>query len=146
MRILLHLDWILRDAESLRIRSECGKIWTRKNSVFGHFSRSRKVSQYPLEMNYYEALFILYIFIFAHRDRCFPGKFLKIFRICVFTKWLIQKMMINMDDKHGLSSTYLTLTYIIMKNGQTNFKSFAVWISQAFQITDHLLHKNEVFH
>ena len=25
---------------SLRIQSECGKIWTRKNSVFGHFSRS----------------------------------------------------------------------------------------------------------
>ena len=25
---------------SLRIQSECGKIWTKKNSVFGHFSRS----------------------------------------------------------------------------------------------------------
>ena len=25
---------------SFRIQSECGKIWTTKNSVFGHFSRS----------------------------------------------------------------------------------------------------------
>ena len=25
---------------SFRIQSECGKIWTRKNSVFGHISRS----------------------------------------------------------------------------------------------------------
>ena len=24
----------------IRIQSECGKIWTRNNSVFGHFSRS----------------------------------------------------------------------------------------------------------
>ena len=24
----------------LRIQSKCGKIWTRKNSVFGHFSRN----------------------------------------------------------------------------------------------------------
>ena len=24
---------------SLRIKSECGKIWTRKNSVFGHFTQ-----------------------------------------------------------------------------------------------------------
>ena len=28
---------------SLRIQSECWKIWTRKNSVFGHFSRSECV-------------------------------------------------------------------------------------------------------
>ena len=27
---------------SLRIQFECGKILTRKNSVFGHFSRSEK--------------------------------------------------------------------------------------------------------
>ena len=26
--------------DRFRIQSECGKIWTRKNSVFGHFSRS----------------------------------------------------------------------------------------------------------
>ena len=30
----------LRRSVSLRIKSECGKIRTRKNSVFGHFSRS----------------------------------------------------------------------------------------------------------
>ena len=28
---------------SLRIQSECGKIWTRNNYVFGHFSRSLKL-------------------------------------------------------------------------------------------------------
>ena len=37
-RIFPHSDWIRR--VSLRIQSECGKIRTRKNSVFGHFSRS----------------------------------------------------------------------------------------------------------
>ena len=30
----------VRYSVSLRIQSECGKIRTRKNSVFGHFSRS----------------------------------------------------------------------------------------------------------
>ena len=35
VHIFPHSDWILRD-----IKSECGKIQTRKNSVFGHFSRS----------------------------------------------------------------------------------------------------------
>ena len=34
---------------SLRIQSECGKIHTRKNSVFGHFSRSdSQISRYAL--------------------------------------------------------------------------------------------------
>ena len=28
-----------------RIRTEYGKIWTRNNSVFGHFSRSDKVKE-----------------------------------------------------------------------------------------------------
>ena len=31
---------IYKNSVSLRIRSECGKIQTRKNSIFGHFSRS----------------------------------------------------------------------------------------------------------
>ena len=30
---------------SLRIQSECGRIWTRKNSVFGHFSRREWISK-----------------------------------------------------------------------------------------------------
>ena len=40
--IFPHLDWIRRDTDQkkLRIQSECGKIRTRKNSVFGNFSRS----------------------------------------------------------------------------------------------------------
>ena len=29
-----------RSGVSLRIQSECGKIWTRNNSVFGHFTSS----------------------------------------------------------------------------------------------------------
>ena len=33
---------------SLRIQSECGKIRTRKNSVFGHFSRSERFSKISL--------------------------------------------------------------------------------------------------
>ena len=43
VRIFRHLDWIRRGMEygaSLHIHSECRKIRTRKNSVFGHFSRS----------------------------------------------------------------------------------------------------------
>ena len=39
-RIFPHSDWIRRDGVSLRIQSECGKIRTRNDSVFGHFSRS----------------------------------------------------------------------------------------------------------
>ena len=31
----------------VRIQSECGKIRTRKNSVFGHFSRSEEVVYSP---------------------------------------------------------------------------------------------------
>ena len=38
VRILPHSDWV-----SLRIQSECGKIRTRKNFVFGHFSRSARI-------------------------------------------------------------------------------------------------------
>ena len=41
VRIFPHSDMNTeRYEESLRIQSECGKIRTRKNSVFGHFSRS----------------------------------------------------------------------------------------------------------
>ena len=36
-----HSDRILRDTGSLRIQSKWGKIRTRKNSVFGHFSGSK---------------------------------------------------------------------------------------------------------
>ena len=34
----------------VRIQSECGKIRTRKNSVFGHFSRSVNVSNPQLQI------------------------------------------------------------------------------------------------
>ena len=50
VRIFPHLDWIQRYSVNLRIQPECRKIQTRKNSVFGHFSRSdisiRKYSAY----------------------------------------------------------------------------------------------------
>ena len=50
VRIFPHLDWIQRYSVNLRIQPECRKIRTRKNSVFGHFSRSdisiRKYSAY----------------------------------------------------------------------------------------------------
>ena len=41
VRIFSHLDWIRRDPLYLSVFSpNAGKIWTRKNSVFGHFPRS----------------------------------------------------------------------------------------------------------
>ena len=43
VRIFPHSDWMGRNTKyeiSLRIQSECGKIRTRNNSVFGHFSDS----------------------------------------------------------------------------------------------------------
>ena len=42
---------------SLRIQPECGKIWTRKNSVFGYFSRSGRTPKNLI----YSALFILFL-------------------------------------------------------------------------------------
>ena len=42
VRIFRHVDWIRRDTASLFIQSECGKIRTRNNSVFGCFSRSAR--------------------------------------------------------------------------------------------------------
>ena len=38
-----HTEFLL-----VRIRSECGKIQTRKNSVFGHFSRNVALNSYWL--------------------------------------------------------------------------------------------------
>ena len=38
--IFPYKDWVRRDTPYLRIQYQCGKIWTRKNSVFGHFSHS----------------------------------------------------------------------------------------------------------
>ena len=37
------------DLVNLRIQSECGKIRTRKNSLFGHFSRSGSLTEYFAE-------------------------------------------------------------------------------------------------
>ena len=50
VRIFPHSDWIWRDV-SLRIQSECGKIRTRKNSVFGHFSRSACLEDYKTTLH-----------------------------------------------------------------------------------------------
>ena len=44
VRIFLYSDWIRRFTVNLRIQSEHRKIRTRKNFVFGHFSRSAKFS------------------------------------------------------------------------------------------------------
>ena len=63
IRIFPHSNWIRRDTlyfpafglnreryfVSLRIQSECGKIQTRNNSVFGHFSRSVSCAQLRLK-------------------------------------------------------------------------------------------------
>ena len=49
VRIFPHSDWNTeRYGVSLRIQSECGKIWTRKSSVFGHFPRNAEYDKRPL--------------------------------------------------------------------------------------------------
>ena len=40
-RFSIKFTYVLNEWVSLRIQSECGKTRTRKNSVFGHFSRSK---------------------------------------------------------------------------------------------------------
>ena len=47
VHIFPHSDRIRRDSLSLRIQSECGKIRTRKSSIFGHFSRSVLNNLFP---------------------------------------------------------------------------------------------------
>ena len=42
VRIFPHSDRIRRDSLSLRIQSECGKIRTRKSTIFGHFTQCFK--------------------------------------------------------------------------------------------------------
>ena len=44
---------------SLRIQSECGKIWTRKNSIFGHFSRSD--SSYLHNLKYLRVICVIFL-------------------------------------------------------------------------------------
>ena len=58
VRIFLYSDWIRR--ENLRIQAEYWKIRTRKNSVFGHFSRSASVMKQLI--SFHITLFI-YFFI-----------------------------------------------------------------------------------
>ena len=49
VRIFPHSEWNMeRYGVSLRMQSECGKIWTRKSSVFGHFPRSAEYVKRPL--------------------------------------------------------------------------------------------------
>ena len=50
---------------SLRIQSECGEIRTRKNSVFGHFSRSG-FSSFSFIMSFHVTLSLLTLFIFQY--------------------------------------------------------------------------------
>ena len=42
-----YMHWLFFYFVSLHIQSECGKIWTRKNSVFGHISHSAKIKNSP---------------------------------------------------------------------------------------------------
>ena len=56
VRIFPHSAWTRRDTVSLRIQSECGRIRTRNNSVFGHFLRSvgncSKLHSYCINENF----------------------------------------------------------------------------------------------
>ena len=51
VRIFLYLDWIRRFV-NLRIQSEYRKMWTRKISAFGYFSRSDTAAQLYSKNNY----------------------------------------------------------------------------------------------
>ena len=44
----LNTAWKVSNGVSLRIQSKCGKIRTRKNSVFGHFSHSEILNDFNL--------------------------------------------------------------------------------------------------
>ena len=65
VRIFLYSDWIRKFTVNLRIQSECKKIRTRKNSVFGHFSRS--ASRSKLETNWLSTNVIKQIFMVSSR-------------------------------------------------------------------------------
>ena len=65
VRIFLYSDWIRKFTGNLRIQSECKKIRTRKNSVFGHFSRS--ASRSKLETNWLSTNVIKQIFMVSSR-------------------------------------------------------------------------------
>ena len=63
---------------SLRFQSECGKIRTRKNSIFGHFSRSVRVNgscSDELEVNPLSANFTKW----SNTLKQFVGSFLSVF-------------------------------------------------------------------
>ena len=125
VRIFPHSYWIRRDTKrhegSLRVQSERGKIRTRKNSVFGHFSRSdilsnpwftklhkHKMSKFWTGENWYEGISTFkmrYVaFIIGKKD------WLQIVRSDfpeVFWKKAVLKYFANFKGKHLCRSTFL---------------------------------------
>ena len=91
---------------SLRIQSECGKIRTRKNSVFGHFSPS---ATSILSILWLSAFSASHIFL-----KMVPGVFIAKFRNNIQTK-----LQHNMNYSYKLSQ-YLTEKFIFWSN--VNFK------------------------
>ena len=63
VRIFLYSDWILRIS---LFQSECGKIPTRNNSLFGHFSRSARVRENPCSRLFYAVITSWFIFASQH--------------------------------------------------------------------------------
>ena len=73
VRILPHWDWIREIRNISRIQSECGKIQTRKNFVFGHFAQCLK-KKFENRVNqviincfvFYSCPFLTYQFLIFH--------------------------------------------------------------------------------
>ena len=94
-----------RYSVSLRIQSECGKIRTRKNSVFGQFSRSRGILGYTEEIchNFWSTI---------------PGDlgFSETAAIAtnLYTGWPLSKFepLLKFEKPSHVSSTFSYLAYI----------------------------------
>ena len=69
---------------SLHIQSECGKIRTRKNSVFGHFSRSAKEPFHSFLNSKYEAYLDRYKLFWQQLNKYY-WHFLSFFCCCCYT-------------------------------------------------------------
>ena len=69
---------------SLRIQSECGKIWTRKSSVFGHLSRT--VTYYTKETCQKHMLKST-IQINSHKILNYLASLAKWYSVCLYTEF-----------------------------------------------------------
>ena len=95
---------------SLRIQKECGKISTRKNSVFGHFSRS--FSSYTKESSDPFSNHLITSSYFSNLNSCHINM-----SITIETKQNNELSIVDVNVVHGLGK-FQTNVY-----QQTNFRS-----------------------